>query len=156
LYFSLLNEKKIIMQVKRSLLFSRNTTWCKKTTKSLFDVTMGSFDGAESCELVGSYLLSKLTPEYGNDIGHDREDGLAAFNKTPREAEHKKHICKVFSDNNQKHTIEANKKCVNYLDITLDLRPASYKPYMKPGNTPQYVNRESNPHHQFYDQYRKP
>ena len=75
------------MQAKRSLLFSRNTTWCKKTTKSLFDVTMGSFDGAESCELVGSYLLSKLTPEYGNDIGHDRDDGLAAFNKTPREAE---------------------------------------------------------------------
>ena len=41
----------------------------KKTTKSLFDVTMGSFDGAETCELVGSYLLSKLAPEYGNDIG---------------------------------------------------------------------------------------
>ena len=92
------NEKKIIMQAKRSLLFSRNTTWCKKTTKSLFDVTMGSFDGAETCELVGSYLLSKLAPEYGNDIGLYRDDGLAAFNKTPRETENiKKHICKVFS-----------------------------------------------------------
>ena len=81
------NEKKIIMQAKRSLLFSRNTTWCKKTTKSLFDVTMGSFDGAETCELVGSYmyLLSKLAPEYGNDIGLYRDDGLGAFNKTPRE-----------------------------------------------------------------------
>ena len=133
------------MQAKRSLLFSRNTTWCKKTTKSLFDVTMGSFDGAETCELVGSYLLSKLAPEYGNDIGLYRDDGLAAFNRTPRETENiKKHICKVFSDHNLKLTIEANKKCVNYLDITLDLRSASYKPYMKPGNTPQYVNRESN------------
>ena len=133
------------MQAKRSLLFSRNTTWCKKTTKSLFDVTMESFDGAETCELVGSYLLSKLAPEYGNDIGLYRDDGLAAFNKTPRETENiKKHICKVFSDHNLKLTIEANKKCVNYLDITLDLRSASYKPYMKPGNTPQYVNRESN------------
>ena len=30
------------------------------------------------------------------------------------------------------------------IDITLDLRSTSYKPYMKPGNTPQYVNRESN------------
>jgi hypothetical protein len=48
------------------------------------------------------------------------------------------------SDHNLKLTIEANKKCINYLDITLDLRSASYKPYMKPGNTPQYVNRESN------------
>ena len=41
-------------------------------------------------------------------------------------------------------TIEANKKCVNYLDITLDLKSTSYKPYMKPGNVPQYVNRQSN------------
>ena len=48
---------------------------------------MGSFDGAETCELVGSYLLSKLTPELGNNIGLYRDDGLAAFNKTPREIE---------------------------------------------------------------------
>jgi hypothetical protein len=51
---------------------------------------MGSFDGAETCELVGSYLLSKLAPEYGNDTGLYKDDGLAAFNKTPRETEHKK------------------------------------------------------------------
>ena len=106
---------------------------------------MGSFDGAETCELVGSYLPSKLTTEYGNDIGLYRDEGLAAFNKTPREIENiKKHICKTFSDHNLRITVEANKKCVNYLDITLDLRSASYKPYMKPGNVPQYVNRQSN------------
>ena len=39
---------------------------------------------------------------------------------------------------------EANKKCVNYLDITLDLRSSTYKPFMKPGNTPLYVNYDSN------------
>jgi hypothetical protein len=84
-------------------------------------------DGAETCELVGSYLLSQLTAEYGNDIGLYRDDGLAAFDKTPREIEIiKKNICKVFSDNNLKITIEANKKCVDYLDITLDLRSSSY------------------------------
>ena len=81
----------------------------------------------------------------GNDIGLYRDDGLAAFNKPPREIEAiKKHICKVFGDHNLKLTIEANKKCVNFLDVTLDLRSTSYKPYMKPGNTPQYVNRQSN------------
>lgn len=139
------NEKHIIIQAKKSLLFNGNSTWCKKTSNSLFDVTMGSFDGAETCELVGSYLLSKLTTEYGNDIGLYRDDGLAAFNKTPREIENiKKHICKTFSDHSLSITIEANKKCVNYLDITLDLKSASYKPYMKPGNVPQYVNRQSN------------
>jgi hypothetical protein len=113
---------------------------------------MGSFDGAETCELVGSYLLSKLAPEYGKDIGLYRDDGLAAFNKTPRETENiKKHIYKVFSDHNLKLTIEANKKCINYLNITLDLRSASYKPFMKPGNTPQYVNcTKVTTHHQYY------
>ena len=93
----------------------------------------------------GSFLLSKLKPICGNDIGLYRDDGLAAFNKTPREIECiKKQICSTFNDHNLKLTIEANKKCVNFLDITLDLRSTSYKPYMKPGNIPQYVNRESN------------
>ena len=62
--------------------------------------------------------------------------------KIPKEIENaKKHICKIFSDHNLKITIEANKKCVNYLDVTLDLRSASFKPYMKPGNTSQYIKR---------------
>jgi hypothetical protein len=45
------------MQANKSVLFSRNQTWCKKGSDSLFDVTMGSFDGAETCELVGLFLL---------------------------------------------------------------------------------------------------
>ena len=60
------------------------------------------------------------------------------LDKSPKEIENiKKHICKVFNDHNLKLTIEANKKCVNFLDITLDLGSVSYKPYMKPGNTRQ-------------------
>jgi hypothetical protein len=79
------SEKAIIMKAKQSPLFNRSTTWQKKTSAgSLFNVTMGSFDGAETCELVGSYLLSQLTAEYGNDIGLYRDDGLTAFDKTPR------------------------------------------------------------------------
>ena len=62
-------EKKIIIQAKKSLLFSKGTPWCKKASNSLFDVTMGSFDGAETCELVGSYLLYDLSLKYGNNIG---------------------------------------------------------------------------------------
>ena len=138
-------EKSIIIKAKNSLLFNGNTTWCKKTSNSLFDVTMGSFDGAETCELVGSYILSKLTPKLGHNIGLYRDDGLAAFDKTPREIENiKKYICTTFSEHNLKLTIEANKKRVDYLDVTLDLISESYKPFMKPGNVPQYVNRNSN------------
>ena len=139
------DEKNIIIQAKKSILFDENTAWCKKSSTSLFDVTMGSFDGAETCEIVGSFLLSKLTPLYDNNIGLYRDDGLAAFNKSPKEIENiKKHICKTFNDHGLKITIEANKKSVNELDITLDLRSATYKPFMKPGNIPQYINSRSN------------
>ena len=41
-----------IMHCKKFLLFW-NETWKKKLTESCFDVTMGSFDSAEICELVG-------------------------------------------------------------------------------------------------------
>ena len=32
----------------------------RKKTESYFDVTMGSYDGAEICELVGIYILTRL------------------------------------------------------------------------------------------------
>ena len=122
-----MHEKSTYIHIYIYVRLKDNTTSSKKTSKSLFDVTMiGSFDGAETCELVSSYLLSKLTQEYGNDIGLYRDDGLAAFIKTRKQIENfKKHICKIFSDHNLKITIEANKKCVDYLDVTFDLIPAS-------------------------------
>ena len=46
--------------LRKSLLFSDNKTWKKESTDSCFDVTMGSFDGAEICELVGLYIQSKI------------------------------------------------------------------------------------------------
>ena len=81
------------------------------------------------CELVGSYLLSKLTPELGHNFDLNRDNRLAAFNKTPREIENiKKYICRTFSEHNLKLTIKANKKrvAIDYLDITLDLVFESY------------------------------
>ena len=52
--------------------------WVKKTGNPLFDVTMGSFDGAELCELVGLYLLNKIKPLLGTgNVGLYRDDGLA-------------------------------------------------------------------------------
>ena len=46
----------------------------------MFDVTMGSFDGAEVYELVGLLILSKLKCEFDNkDIGLYRDYGLAVF-----------------------------------------------------------------------------
>ena len=46
-----------ILYSRKSLLFSNNEAWRKKQTKNCFDVTTGSFGGAEVCELVGIYIL---------------------------------------------------------------------------------------------------
>lgn len=131
------HERDIILHAKRSLLFSNNSTWEKKSSNDLFDVTMGSFDVAETCELVGwyMYLLSLLTERYGQNIGLYRDDGLAAFNKTPQEIEKiKKELCKIFRENDLKITIEANKTIVNFLDVTLDLQTGKHYPFTKEGN----------------------
>ena len=45
---------------------------------------MGSFDGAEVCDLVGLFVLSKLQPLGLSSVGLYRDDGLAVSDKTPR------------------------------------------------------------------------
>lgn len=136
-------EIHIITHAKKSLLYNSNTPWCKKGNSN-FDVTMGSFDGAESCELIGLYILSQLQ-NLGINVGLYRDDGLAICDKTPRQIESiKKEICNIFASNDLKITIEANKKTVDFLDITMNLTESTYKPYMKPNNVPLYVNKNSN------------
>ncbi len=74
-----------------------------------------------------------------------RDDGLAVFNEPPRRIEQiKQAISNVFKDHSLSITIGSNKKIVNYLDITLDLRTGTYKPFTKPNNTPLYVHQLSN------------
>ena len=115
---------------KMSLLHFKNETWVKQRN-STFDITMGSFDGAESCDFCGLYLLSKLKhlPIIG---GLYRDDGLAISNLNPRDTENiKKTICEVFKSYDLSITIEANLKVVNFLDVQLDLEKGIYKPYIK-------------------------
>ena len=46
----------------------------------LFDVTMGSYDGAEVSELVGTFLLDKISVKYDkNSIGLYRNNELSIF-----------------------------------------------------------------------------
>ena len=41
------HDIKIIKHARQSLLFYNNQTWTKRNTTDAFDVTMGSYDGAE-------------------------------------------------------------------------------------------------------------
>ena len=105
---------------------------------------MGSFDGAETCELVGSFLLSQLQ-HLNINVGLNRDDGLAITNASPRDTENtKKEMCRIFNNNGLRITIEANKQIINFLDVTFNLNQNTYQPFTKPNTELQYVHRESN------------
>ena len=78
-------------------------------------------------------------------VGLYRDDGLAACELRPRQAELlKKKIYQVFHEYGLKITIEANLKSVNFLDVNLNLETGIFRPYMKPNDTPLYVHINSN------------
>jgi hypothetical protein len=69
------NDISIIKHARKSLLFGNGKLWTKKAGgNSLFDVTIGSFDGAEICELVGLFILNHLGKRFGKkNIGITRQ-----------------------------------------------------------------------------------
>ena len=138
-------EREIILHAKKSCLYKSGEYWGKKSSSNHFDITMGSFDGAESCELVGSFLLYHISMKYGKNFGLYRDDGLGVVKATAREIESvKKDLCAIFNKYGLKITIEANKKIVNFLDVILNLTTGKYQPYSKPNNIPLYVHSKSN------------
>ena len=74
----------------------------------MFDVTMGSYDGAETCELIGTYMLSLIASKFKDEVGLYRDDGLAVCKTTPKEIEKtKKEVSNVFKS--EAYHLEANK-----------------------------------------------
>ena len=119
----------------------------EKKDGGIFDVTMGAYDGAEVCELVGTFLLDTLSEKYDkNNIGLYRDDGLAIFKNTNGQTNEKtkKSIQKIFKEKGLSIEIHCNKKIVNYLDVTFDLTAESFKPFRKPNDETCYIHAESN------------
>ena len=50
-----------------------------KKGSDLFNVSMGAYDAAEVCELIGIFLLNLLGQQYMKNIGLYRDDGLSVF-----------------------------------------------------------------------------
>ena len=97
-------------------------------------LTLGAYDGAEVCELVGTFLLNKLFLKYNkNEIGLYRDDSLAIFKNIsgPKSEKTKKNIQKLFKENQLDIVIQCNMKAVNYLDVTLNLENSTYRLYQK-------------------------
>ena len=139
-------DKAIIKHVRKSLLYDNSEPLMKKDS-GLFDVTMGAYDEAEVCELVGTFLLYKLSLKYNkNNIGLYRDDGLAIFKNIsgPKSEKVKKDIQKLFKENELDIVIQCNMKTINYLDVTLNLENSTYRTYQKKKKQIKYINIESN------------
>ena len=137
-------QKKVVFEASKSFLYSKGDPWVKRGEIN-FDIGMGAYHGAQACEIVGLYLLSKLVKLPNFQPILYRDDGLGITSSTPRQTEKlKQSIIKIFKEQNLSITIEVNLSRVNFLDVTLDLEKDEYKPYRKPGDRPQYASSSSN------------
>ena len=137
-------QKKIILQASQSFLYSGGVAWVKKGDVN-FDIGMGAYHGAQACEIVGLFVLSKLTKLPSIRTILYRDDGLAITRSSGRQQEKiKQAIIQIFADLDLKITIQINLISVNFLDITMDLEAGVFKPYRKPGDKPMYVHSGSN------------
>ena len=99
------------------------------------DVTMGSYDVTEICELVSLFILNHLGKTFGKEnIGLYRDNGLAIIkNRSARLADkRRKELHKAFEQFDLKITAEGNLHVVSFLDVTFDLTTGKHKPYRKP------------------------
>ena len=78
---------------------------------------MGYLDGAEVCELVGTFILNKLNNVFQNNtFGLYRDDDLAVIKGLSGA---KKNVVKTFKDCGLILTIETNLHTVNYQSTKL-------------------------------------
>ena len=134
----------ITFKCKKTFLYHNGEPWDKRVNPD-FDVTIGSYDGAETCDIVGLFMLSKMQ-NLDINVGLYRDDGLAVSTRTPRENENiRKQITIIFKEQNLTVLYDVvNGKSVNFLDINFNLETKNFKPYMKQNYSPLYVHNKSN------------
>ena len=108
-------------------------------------MTMGAYDGAEVCELVGLYLLPKLETLFGKGfVGLYRDDGRSATHGRGQDIDRKrKKLVEIFKMEGLKITVESGLSQVDFLDVTMDLKSNKFFPYRKPDDEPLYINAKS-------------
>ena len=119
---------RTIYHYRRSLLFPNSIPWKEKTSADCFDVTMGGYDRAEVCELVGLFILNQLSNIANKeDVGLYRGDGLMML-RNVNSRDTRKNIIKIFKGLGFQIEIVTSLHSVNFLDTTLDLKTGTYRP----------------------------
>ena len=139
------DEIKTILNSKRSFICKNGEAWVKQNTPD-FDITIGSDEGAEECEMVGLFLLEKLNEIIPKeDMGIYRDDGLSVIpDNGPNTARTVKKLHKLFNKYQLSIQAETGIKTTDFLDVILDLNTGKTKPFRKENDNPMYINTESN------------
>ena len=136
---------RIIKHCRKSILFYGNEAWKKKNADTTFDVTMGSYDGAELCELIGIYIQSLLTNILSkNNMSLYRDDGLFILCKINKQRTDRKKRISILKNIDFKIEIVTNRTEVDFLDVTFNLENNTYCPYKKPNDQLIYIDVSSN------------
>ena len=139
-------DMQTMYRARKSLFFSNEKPWMKREG-NLFDVTMGAYDDVQVCELVGIFMLNKISEKYDRKkSGLYRDDDLAVSKNIsgPESERMKKNFQSLFKKYGLEIIIECNKKGVEFLDVTFNFKDGTYKPYQKPDNNISDINEQSN------------
>ena len=101
----------------------------------------------KECLLKNALNFAEQHTEVCEAVGNlYRDDGLAIFKSVigSKAEQIKKDIQKLFKNNHLNITIQCNLKIANYLDVTINLSNATYRPFCKPNNDIAYIHKESN------------
>ena len=108
---------------------------------------MGSFDGAEICELARLSIqsnLEKILPKTNFELyRHDRLILLRNLNSQHMDKK-RETIIRTFTDIGFSIDIQTNLKEVHFLDVTLNLQNGTYRPYKKANEKLLYIHSLSN------------
>ena len=129
------------------MLFDKETPWIKRGSQENFDVTMGNHDGAETCELVGCYILSILAERINKkDTGLYRDDGLIILRNCnrPKTDKTRKDIIKIIKQTGFKIEIKTHLKEVDCLNVTFSLKKETHQPFWKENDELLYIHTSSN------------
>ena len=127
-------ERKTILQ-QETLLKNKNEVLVKK--KGLFNIGMQSFDSTKVAKLCGLKLQAEIqekVPEISFWLYWD--NGLAVVNhqKCCFAGRTRKTWIEMFKNACLKFAIEMRLHKVNNLDVTIDLKDDTYRPYEKPND----------------------
>ena len=141
------DDVNIIIHACKTVLLYEDNIWKKKGDNDLFDVPMGSFHGAEICDIVGLHILSKLGQLPGMEcVGLYRDDGLAIIDwGQPRTLDRlRKQTIAVMKELGFKITLDVGSTRTDFLDVSLDLANDSFRPFRKPNGRLSYIHQDSN------------